>query len=206
VALEIVERWVRWIGAVAVLAALTIALLGLWRGLHRPRGRATGVAHKMLRSPVFLLIGIGYFGFCFVLWRPLPLTLSPLARVMALVLGGLLYFPGLALYLWARQTLGQLYNASCGFGAQLHADHQLVTWGPFALVRHPIYLAVLIVALGGTLIYRTWTFVFNVIMFLGLVRRAQREEEVLAVEFGEQWQVYCRQVPAWVPRLWRQVK
>jgi protein-S-isoprenylcysteine O-methyltransferase Ste14 len=200
-ALEIIERWVSWLGAVATLITLAVALVGLWRGLHRPKGRATGLAHKMLSAPVYLLIGIGYFGFCFVLWRPLPLPLSPLARVAALVLGVLLYFPGLALYLWGRQTLGRLYNASSGFGAQLHADHKLVTRGPFAFVRHPMYLAVLIVALGGTLIYRTWPFAFNVVMFLGLVRRAQREEEVLAVEFGEQWQAYCLQVPAWLPRL-----
>jgi len=27
------------------------------------------------------------------------------------------------------------------------------------------------------------------------------EEQALAAEFGERWQAYCRQVPAWIPRL-----
>ena len=25
----------------------------------------------------------------------------------------------------------------------------------------------------------------------------------LAAEFGEGWEAYCRQVPAWIPRFWR---
>ena len=33
-ALEIIERWVSWLGAVAVLITLAVALLGLWRGFE----------------------------------------------------------------------------------------------------------------------------------------------------------------------------
>jgi protein-S-isoprenylcysteine O-methyltransferase Ste14 len=41
---------------------------------------------------------------------------------------------------------------------------------------------------------------------LGLVIRARREEQVLAAEFGEQWEAYVQQVPVWIPRLRRQVR
>lgn len=198
--LDTVERWVRWIGATAILATLGSVLWGLERGLHRPRGRATGLAHKVLRGPAYLAIGAGYFGLCFKLRRPIPLALSKSARIGALVLGTLLYFLGLALVLWGRLTLGEMYNVSSGFGVQLYRSHRLITRGPYAIVRHPMYVGVLLTGLGGLLIYRTWTFMVVVATFLGLIRRARREEQALAAEFGAAWEAYCRQVPAWFPR------
>jgi protein-S-isoprenylcysteine O-methyltransferase Ste14 len=62
----------------------------------------------------------------------------------------------------------------------------LITHGPLAFVRHPLYLGLQIAALGGFLVYRTWTLAFVMADFLGLVIRARREEQVLAAEFGEQ--------------------
>lgn len=203
VRLEIVEWWVRWAGAVAAFVCLIAALAGIARGLRRPRGRTTGLARRVLRLPAYLLISIAYFGTWFFLWRPLPLTLSTLARIVALALGALLYFPALALYLWARLTLGKMYNVSSSLGAQLYADHRLVTHGPFALVRHPMYLGIILASTGGLLIYRTWTLVFTTVTFLDLVLRARREEQALADEFGEQWEEYCQRVPGWIPRILR---
>jgi len=197
--LDIVEWWVRWAGATALVVFLGAAFVGLWRGMHRPRRRMTGLAGKVMQPLGYLLIVIAYFGTWFILWRPLPLALSALARIVALALGALFYFPGLALYLWAWVTLGEMYNVSTSFGAQLYTEHRLITKGPYSFVRHPMYLGVLAAALGGLLIYRTWTALFVIATFLSLFRRAQREEQVLAAEFGEQWEEYCQRVPAWIP-------
>ena len=199
--LDIVERWVGWAGAAAAALFLGAALAGIVRGLHYPQGRATGLARWTLRLPAYLLVSVGFFGACALLWRRLPLSLSEPARSVTLVLGVMLYFPGLALYLWARSTLGEMYNVSSSMGVQLYADHRLITHGPFAIVRHPMYLGITLAALGGLLVYRTWTFAFIVISFLGLALRAQREEQALAAEFGEEWEAYCQQVPGWIPRL-----
>ncbi|MBK8900907.1 MAG: isoprenylcysteine carboxylmethyltransferase family protein [Anaerolineaceae bacterium] len=156
----------------------------------------------MLRTRMFyFLASVGYFGLCVRLWRPLPFALSQLPRAFALILGSLLYFPGLALVLWGRLTLAQLYNVSSSFGAQLYVDQQLVTRGPFACVRHPMYLGIWLVGWGGLLLYRTWTFAFVLFHFPALLIRAWREEQLLAAEFGEQWAAYTRRVPAWLPRL-----
>jgi len=203
VRLDIVEWWMRWIGAVAALVCLIAALAGMVRGLRRPRGRTTGLARKVLRLPAYFLIGVVFFGPCFLLWRPLPLAFSVPARAVALALGALLYFPGLALYLWARLTLGEMYYVSSSVGAQLYADHRLVTHGPFAFVRHPMYAGIILASTGGLLIYRTWTLVFTTVSFLGLALRARREEQALAAEFGEQWEGYYQRVPGWIPRILR---
>jgi protein-S-isoprenylcysteine O-methyltransferase Ste14 len=85
-------------------------------------------------------------------------------------------------------------------GVQLFAGHRLVTRGPYALVRHPMYLGILGISLGGMFLYRTWTFVFLLLNFPAMVIRARREEAALALAFGAQWADYCRRVPAWWPR------
>lgn len=97
-------------------------------------------------------------------------------------------------------ALGEMYNVSSRFGAQLYAGHRLVTHGPYALARHPMYLGILFAGAGGLLLYRTWTFLFVPAHFPALVMRARREEEALSATFGQQWQDYCRRVPGWRPR------
>ena len=198
--LDTVEQWVRWIGAADTLVTLAVMLFGLARSLTRPRGRATGRANQMLRLPTYVIISIGYFGLWYLLWKPIPIALSPVARIVALTLGALLLFPGLGLVLWGRLVLGKMYNVSSALGAQLYADQQLITHGPYAIVRNPMYVGIIAATLGGLLIYRTWSLVFA-LTFFGLVIRARREEQVLAAEFGQQWADYCQQVPGWIPRL-----
>jgi protein-S-isoprenylcysteine O-methyltransferase Ste14 len=119
-----------------------------------------------------------------------------------LALGSLLFFPGLAFTLWGRLALGKNYFVSTGFGAQLFADHQLVTRGPYAIVRHPMYTGIFLAALGSLLIYCTWTTLLFACFSPALAVRARREETALAAEFGEQWADYCRRVPPFFPR-WR---
>ena len=205
--LDAVEWWVRRFGAAAVLIPLGIALWGVGRTLHRPPDRAPSKVYRVLFARVFVIVAsVLWFGLCFMLWRPVPLTLSTPARVVALTLGILFYFPGLALYLWGAGTLGEMHRASSAFGVQLNADHRLITHGPFALVRHPLYLGLQVAALGGLLIYRTWTLVFVVANCPGLFFRARREEQALATEFGRHWETYCHRVPAWLPRLRRRTR
>lgn len=197
------ELWLSRLGALAGFATLAIALWGLFRGQTRAAGRETGVAHRYLRWPYLLIATILYVAVCILLWRPLPLVLSSPVRLIALILGVLLYFPALALYLWGMWTLGEMFDASSGFGVRLRAGHRLITGGPYAFVRHPMYQAVIIVGLGALLIYRTWAMAFFATNMFGLVVRARREGQALAAEFPEEYEAYCRRVPAWLPRIRR---
>jgi len=199
----LLDAWEWWVGAVGLaglLAALLVIYWGLWLSLSRPRGRKTGSPESMLNSAFYTLGGAAYFALCFVLWHPLPVAPSGWARVAALAAGAALLYTGIALVIWGRLALGRMYNVSSSLGVQLYEGHELVTSGPFAHVRHPMYLGILLVALGGVLVYRTWTFVFLLGNFPGLYRRAVREEEALALEFGERWVAYAERVPAWLPR------
>lgn len=187
-----VELVVHWIGGLAAFVTLGIILVGIWRGVGRPAGRTSGRAPGWLRSPLFYLLSTALFvGISIMLWRPLPFMTSMQARLWMLVLGSLAYFPGIVFTLWGRLALGKMYFVSTGSGAQLYADHHLVTHGPFAIVRHPMYLGLIAAAFGSLLIYQTWTTALFAIFAPFVLRRARREEQALAAEFGEQWQAYC---------------
>ncbi len=125
--LDLVERVVQWAGAAALAVFLALVFLGMARALRRPRGRATGLADKALRGPVYLLIGVPFFAVAFLLWRPLPLALSPSLQALALALGALLYFPGLGLALWGRLVLGEMYNVSM---ASASSSAPATGWSP----------------------------------------------------------------------------
>ncbi len=200
--IELADSIVRWLGGLLAYATLGIVLYGVWRGTQRQAGRTTGRTGSWLRSPWFyltssaLFLGISYFG-----WIPLPWTVSPQIRAGMLALGALLYFPGMSFVLWGRLALGKNYFVSTGFGAQLFAGHQLVTRGPFAIVRHPMYTGLILAALGSLLIYPTWTTLLFACFAPMITVRARREEKVLLAEFGEQWIEYCKRIPAFFPRL-----
>ena len=156
--LELAETIVQWLGGLLAYTTLGIILYGIWRGTQRQAGLTTGLNGSWLRSPWFYLASSAlFFGICCFGWIPLPWTVSPQTRAWMLVAGSLLYFPGMCLTLWGRLALGKNYFVSTGFGAQLFAGHQLVTSGPFAVVRHPMYTGIFLAALGVLLVYSTWT-------------------------------------------------
>jgi len=53
------------------------------------------------------------------------------------------------MHLRGAVTLGQMYKASSSLGVKLNAGHRLMTHGPFAIVRHPLYPGLNIATLGG---------------------------------------------------------
>lgn len=201
---ELLETVIRWLAGLFAYTALGIILYGVWRGTQRQAGRTTGLNGSWLRSPWFylascvLFFGIAYFG-----WSSLPWSVSSSTRAWMLTIGSLLYFPGMGILVWARLTLGKNYFVSTGFGAQLFKDHQLVTNGPYAIVRHPMYTGLILAALGALLIYFTWTTAYFALFAPLTMVRARREEVALSEEFGDQWKEYSQRVPMLFPKLWR---
>ncbi|HEX8966245.1 MAG TPA: isoprenylcysteine carboxylmethyltransferase family protein [Chloroflexota bacterium] len=153
--------------------------------------------------PRWYLFGllIPYVALFFKLWRPLPLRLSPAGRLTASASGAVLSLLGMGLVIWGRLALGRMYNVSSALGNRLYADQELVTTGPFALVRHPMYVGALIACVGGVLLYRTWAAVMILAHEAVFWVRAGREEQALAAEFGDTWRRYARRVPSGVPVL-----
>lgn len=194
------ESIIRWAGGLLAFITLIIVLYGVWRGTQRGAGATTGKTGAWSRSALV------YFGLTAVFvflawlgWRQIPVRFSAPLRTGMLIGGCLLYFPGLAFVLWGRLALRRNYFVSTSQGAQLLAGQQLVTGGPYAIVRHPMYVGLILAAWGALLIYFTWTALYFAVVAPFLLRRVAKEEQLLAAEFGAEWQAFARRVPAFLP-------
>ena len=107
---------------------ILIPLPGFWPGRYvsvgedRVRRMSAALACDAGTHALYVAIGIA-------LWRPLPIVFSPTLHIIILVIGSLLYFPGIALYLWGYRTLGHMFSISSGFGATLYQDHRFIRSG-----------------------------------------------------------------------------
>ena len=83
-------------------------------------------------------------------------------------------------------------------------DHTLATTGPYARIRHPQYVAFILIMLGFLF---QWPTLLTLAMFPILVwmyvRLARREEHEVRAEFGAAYARYAESTPAFVPRLRR---
>jgi protein-S-isoprenylcysteine O-methyltransferase Ste14 len=81
--------------------------------------------------------------------------------------------------------------------------HNLVTSGPYARVRHPIYTAMLLLLIGtGLAMSSLPRLVVALIVFaIGTTQRVRIEEQLLENSHGEEFRAYRERVPAVVPRL-----
>lgn len=117
-----------------------------------------------------------------------------------LVLGGVLVGASVALRYWAVRHLGKQWAIHVeGTSAE---GRKLVTTGPYAYVRHPIYAAAIVEVIGIPL-------VFNAFLALGfalvaciplIVIRARFEERNSRIVFGSEYDAYERTTPGLVPR------
>lgn len=104
---------------------------------------------------------------------------------------------GFAFTWWARIVLGRLWSGS----VSRKTGHFIVTTGPYALVRHPIYTGLLLAVVATALSRGTvLTYVGAAVFGIGLVIKARVEERFLQSELGEaDYRDYARRVPMLLP-------
>ena len=79
--------------------------------------------------------------------------------------------------------------------------HTLATAGPYTYVRHPQYVAFIVIMFGFLLQWPTLpTLVMFPILVWLYVRLARREEHEALAEFGQDYARYLAETPAFVPR------
>jgi protein-S-isoprenylcysteine O-methyltransferase Ste14 len=106
----------------------------------------------------------------------------------------------LALWTWTQAALGKEWSPQL----QLREEHHLVTTGPYAWVRHPLYTAMYGWAAGVALLTANWVFVaLAALSIVGLVVRIPREEEMMIGEFGEAYRAYMQRTEWFFPRVLR---
>ena len=138
-----------------------------------------------------LLVALSYA----ILWqnsfwaRPLPWWRIALS-VVFFVVAALLSWTG-------TRSVGRQWRLDAG----LSVDHELVTGGPYRLVRHPIYTSMLFNLLGiGFMITPLAELAVALAVFLvGTEIRVRIEDRLLESQFGERFREYRSRLPAYLP-------
>ncbi len=83
-----------------------------------------------------------------------------------------------------------------------HTGDNLITGGPFGIVRNPLYVGNFFIVLGVCLYAgRAWLTILTVALFaVQYFYIVSYEESVLEEKFGEDYDSYRQRVPAWIPR------
>jgi protein-S-isoprenylcysteine O-methyltransferase Ste14 len=113
-------------------------------------------------------------------------------------IGAVVTVVGLLFAVWARHHLASNWSSA----VTIKQGHELITTGPYALVRHPIYTGILTGFLGTAIALSQVRGVIGfVLIFLVLWAKLRTEEEWMRSQFGETYATYAHQTAALVPYL-----
>ena len=144
----------------------------------------------------------GFAGFILVvvlvhlLLQRLPKGLvTPSPSVARGVAGSVLCVSGIAYAIWARLSLGR--NWGLPMSEKVHPE--LVTAGPYARVRHPIYAGVVLALLGSAVVAGIGALVVALPMAAYFLASAFREERHLRTKFPEAFPAYQARTTRFIP-------
>jgi protein-S-isoprenylcysteine O-methyltransferase Ste14 len=191
------------IWAEAALVAVGVCWLAFGAILVVGKRQAAGTEKKRdVKSHVgFALQGLAY-ALCYALPRAYFTPFLPVSWPGEIILTALTIGIGVA-SVWfcyaAARTLGKQW----ALVARVVEGHELVMHGPYAVVRNPIYLAMLGMLIASGLAATRWTVlvVALVVFQIGTAIRIHSEEKILREAFGAQFEEYARRVPAFFPRI-----
>lgn len=151
-------------------------------------------APRMIHTGVGIIAGLllVFHGF---LPKPMNWELWPENR-LTFWTGATVMLAGLASAVWARIHLGRFWSGAI----TLKEGHRLIRSGPYQFVRNPIYTGIL-TGVAGTAIAlgQVSGLLVLAVLYADYSWKIHREQRLLAGEFGEEYAVYCREVPALVP-------
>ena len=143
---------------------------------------------------VMLSQGIGGITAFWLAWQHRWLFPDPNA---AFWIGLALFVAGAVLRRLCFRALGQWFTGE----VRVRADQQVITTGPYRLVRHPSYTAGIMVNTGIAIALGSWlgSAIMFVLATLGYSYRIMVEERALAVQLGEPYREYIARTKRFIP-------
>lgn len=182
----------------------SVNLHNMRKGRRREVGVEAGaeVRHPRLSTAMvaagtllYFVVAFAYLALVFSGWESLldraRFPITPYVQVPGLVLSA----AGYGIFIWSVVARGK-YAVSWA----MPEDQRLVTWGPYAYVRHPSYVAYFLMFAG---LFLLWPGVFTVLPWVGIpgyIRATFEEEKLLVQRFGADYVEYKRKAGRFLPR------
>jgi len=181
----------------AVLGGLFFGIAVFAKRMRTPRS-AEGLTSARSRLSI---VGIGIQSAGFVIAMAAPVRFStPSGSFRSIALAAIVLALGVAGALLFDRSARAL-GANWSLVARMREEHQLVRDGPFARMRHPIYFAMLLLLMALSIgLGHIWGLAAAMPFFLvGTAIRIREEERLLRQQFGDAYDKYARETPAFIP-------
>jgi protein-S-isoprenylcysteine O-methyltransferase Ste14 len=157
------------------------------------------------REPASLIgFALQMLGLAFVWFarRPIFTPIAETGKPLEILLAAVAIAASISsvwIMLAAIRVLGKQWSLT----ARVLEGHKLITSGPYAMVRHPIYTALLSMTLATGLAQSNWlALLIAILVYLtGTMIRIKSEEKLLKETFGTEYEEFARRVPALIPHL-----
>lgn len=152
------------------------------------------IAARIPWPPLLYLVAIAV-GFLLNAAWPSPWFGQPLSDIL-FAFGLLVLAAGIALFAMAIATMRRARTA---IDPRKAPDH-LVTGGPFAISRNPIYLGDTLIVVGLGLVFQIGWLVLTALVAAAFTTRLAiaPEEKIMAERFGKRYRDYARRVRRWL--------
>lgn len=98
---------------------------------------------------------------------------------------------------WTQVVLDTQWSAQL----QLIKNHHLITTGPYARMRHPLYMGLIGWSVALVLLTANWIFVaVCVLSVAGLVWRVPKEEQMMIEAFGDEYKAHMQRTGRFFPK------
>jgi len=146
--------------------------------------------------PFYLGVLVWTFAPRFMEWS--ALALPTWVRWAGLGLGLIAVF----INAWSHRTLSQRLGEDFDPALRLLAVPALVREGPYATLRHPIYLAFLLMQISVLLLTANWFIgLCGIAIILSVIAiRVPEEERLLTQQFGDEYRDYMKRTGRYLPR------
>jgi protein-S-isoprenylcysteine O-methyltransferase Ste14 len=178
------------LAALTLIAALAAIVFRL--DLSPLRKGATPLGSQIIQLAILLFLSLALLWFLPFADRRNILTLNQYWRYLGL----LLCVAGVIVRLLALKALGKQFSAY----VTLQPDHRLVQHGIYAIIRHPLYLSLLLLPTGVALVFASYLALPILLLAAAFVfDRIRKEERLLATHFPTEFDHYRLRTGRLVP-------
>jgi len=185
-----------------VFAALFLFLFGVVGTYRRKAEAGRRIDYSVEGLPLLIALRLGglfLWGYCllFIIYpQPLGWSFFDVPSWLRWV-GAAVVFVNIPFVVSAQRALGRNVSPT----VITHEDHELISSGPYRLIRNPLYVAGALVFTGLGLVAASWFVIGGAALALVLVRlRLPKEEAQLEDRFGQEYRDYVSRTGRFLPR------